>query len=434
MSQPTRPLGSPRRSHSALMSPVPPLSANARSRAESSASSSDSSWTIQTPQSPSIMAVLDLGRKRAGSSPFLGHGHEEPFENSLPHPQSIDAASGSIFDHDQDEMEPYTSRQPFPIIYSIYTMETMNQEPQLVRPNGQSRSEAQIPSIEHQRLPAGDLRDVANDFKPSTQPVSRIKRAVPSTYPPDGGPADQSDDAGGMQGRRLRPRLRAILSAPLASSRDSSKGSLAKIAGALSSQKPSIDSDLHTAVNQSTAGLHARQNSQPTVNAANSGSRATPYDEDTIWIQTKTHPFPTASAKATKSPIPASRSIPPTLRRGITSPTPAVPQVSNTVIVKDVPQKPRLDHFERVLPRELKVMIMSKLLERGASEERDRRWSGVVGARRNLIRLSRVSQLWKKSGCQDADMTGIQIMAQTLFRWSAMGECRPHTFRGLSSS
>jgi len=394
MSQPTRPLGSPRRSHSALMSPVPPLSANARSRAESSASSSDSSWTIQTPQSPSIMAVLDLGRKRAGSSPFLGHGHEEPFENSLPHPQSIDAASGSIFDHDQDEMEPYTPRQPLPIISSIYTTESMNQEPQLVRPNGQSRSEAQIPSVGHHgRLPAEDLRDVANDFTPSTQPVYCAKRAVPSSHPLDGGPGDQSDDAGAKQGRRLRPRLRAILSAPLASSRDSSKGSLARIAGALSSQKPSIDSDLHTAVNQPIAGLHARQDSHPTVDAANSGSGATRYDEDTIWIQTKTHPFPTASAKATKSPIPASRSIPPTLRRGITSPTPAIPQVSNMVVVKDPPPKPQLDHFERILPRELKVMVMRKLLERGASEDRDRRWSGTVGARRDLIRLSRVRQL-----------------------------------------
>ena len=314
-------------------------------------------------------------------------------------------------------------------------MESMIQERQGVRSNGQSGSEAESPSDEHHiRLPSEDLQDVASETFSSTQHVSRPKRAIPSSHTLDGGPGDQSDDAGAKQGRRLRPRLRAILSAPLASGRDNSKASLAKIAGALSSQKPSIDSDLHTAVNQSTAGLHAQQDSQLTVNAANSGSRATRYDEDTIWIQTKTNPFLTASAKATKSPIPASRSIPPTLRRGITSPTPAVPQVSNMVIVKDVPQKPRLDHFERVLPRELKVMIMSKLLERGASEERDRRWSGVVGARRNLIRLSRVSQLWKKSGCQDADMTGIQIMAQTLFRWSAMGECRPHTFRGLSSS
>jgi hypothetical protein len=43
------------------------------------------------------------------------------------------------------------------------------------------------------------------------------------------------------------------------------------------------------------------------------------------------------------------------------------------------------------------VMIMSKLLESGASEERDRRWSGIVGTRRELIRLSRVSQLFRTS-------------------------------------
>jgi hypothetical protein len=60
-------------------------------------------------------------------------------------------------------------------------------------------------------------------------------------------------------------------------------------------------------------------------------------------------------------------------------------------------------------------MIMGKFLEMGASEERDMRWSGIVGARRELIKLSRVSHLFQMSGRHKADMSGIQIMAQTLF-------------------
>jgi hypothetical protein len=340
------------------------------------------------------MAVLDLGRKRAGSNPVLGHGNHELFENSLSHRES----SGSIRNRGKDERNASSRRQTHFGAQSFNLVEPMSPQRQGAHASGHINSQAEIPSVgDDITLPSEHLRDVSDDASPPTQYVSRSKRAIPTSQPLDGSPAEQSDDSGAKQGRRLRPRLRAILTAPLASSRNSSRASLVNLARALSSQKPSVESDLHTAVNQSRIGLHARQDSQPTVHTAESGSVSNRLDEDTIWIQRKVHSPPALGANPPKSPIPANRSIPPTLQRGITSPIPALSQLTDSVAMRDSPPRPRLDHFERILPSELKVMIMSKLLESGASEERDRRWSGIVGTRKELIRLSRVSHLFRVS-------------------------------------
>jgi hypothetical protein len=216
------------------------------------------------------MAVLDLGRKRAGSNPVFGHGNHELFENSLSHRES----SGSIRDHGRDETNPSPRRQTHSGPQSFNLGDPMSTERQSAHANGHSSGEAEIPSVGADvALPSEHPRDALDDVSPSTQFVSRSKRAIPTSQVFDGGTAEQSDDSGAKQGRRLRPRLRAILSAPLASSRNSSRASLAKLAGALSSQKPSVESDLHTAVNQSQTGLHARQDSQPNVYTAESGSK-----------------------------------------------------------------------------------------------------------------------------------------------------------------
>lgn len=397
MTLPTTPNPSaPRRSHSALISiPLSLSSPTLRGRAESSASSSDSSWTLQTPQSPSIMAVLDIGRKRAGSDPLLGHGHQEPFETTLPihHPKQSDG--GASFQIDPDGALLSSDNGTSPESYSI---------PAVQRPSGRL-----MPNTTGQVAEGRDLvtsnndstsimqsREFIDNRESSTQPASRTKRAIPPSLPLDGAAAEQSDDPGAKQGRRLRPRLRSIISAPLAHSRHSSKRSLAKVASALSSRQPSIETDLHTASNQSGARFLARQDSQLITRAGIVGSPSSGLDEEAIWIQRKSHQLP-MFGNPPRSPIPANRSIPPTLQRGITSPIPARAQVSDTVAVKDTQPRRRLDHFERILPKELQVMIMGKLLEDGASRERDKRWSGEVGARRELIRLSRVSQLVDRS-------------------------------------
>ncbi|KAL7417442.1 hypothetical protein BDY24DRAFT_367996 [Mrakia frigida] len=58
-----------------------------------------------------------------------------------------------------------------------------------------------------------------------------------------------------------------------------------------------------------------------------------------------------------------------------------------------------MDHFDRMLPREIKLLVFRTLLEiwKGNEEEglkKSERWIGEVGGRRELIKISRVSKSW----------------------------------------
>ncbi|EIW66973.1 hypothetical protein M231_03927 [Tremella mesenterica] len=61
----------------------------------------------------------------------------------------------------------------------------------------------------------------------------------------------------------------------------------------------------------------------------------------------------------------------------------------------------RKDLFNSILPRELKLVILSHLLE--GRPEGNRRWDGAVGGRRELIKLSRVCKSWE-SLCFDGQL------------------------------
>jgi hypothetical protein len=52
---------------------------------------------------------------------------------------------------------------------------------------------------------------------------------------------------------------------------------------------------------------------------------------------------------------------------------------------------PGHDLFDTMLPRELKIMIMKTLLNMSKDQDRERRWDGKIGARRELVKISRVS-------------------------------------------
>jgi hypothetical protein len=382
---------------------TPSLTAsNHRSRAASSASSSNSSWTLQTPQSPSIMAVLDFGKRgRAGSSPLLGRGHQELFENTLSHRESTLTNSDTILHRGPKESNSSGDR-PNPLVSQSFDIASVISHEQFHL----HTSSRVIGAGEHSTVgdvgirSEEDLLDSGNHDGPSRRPMTRTKRTVPSTQALDGTVPDQGDESGAKQGRRIRPRLRAILSAPLTSSQRSSSTTLTKLAGALSSRKPSLESIASHIVNQvSTTRAGTPQTPQLNRFAGSQSEHPVTDDEHTIYMQIPHISHIGASPKSPRSPIPAHRSIPPTLQRGITSPIPSLPQLSDSVAMKT--PSPRLDHFERMLPKELKVMILSKLLEDGASQERDRRWSGIVGARRELIRLSRVGQTsssWMQTG------------------------------------
>lgn len=60
-----------------------------------------------------------------------------------------------------------------------------------------------------------------------------------------------------------------------------------------------------------------------------------------------------------------------------------------------------IDHFGTMLPRELKVAVFRALLGMGSVGEG--RWDGINGARRELVRLSRVSKEWQ-SLCFDGSL------------------------------
>ena len=371
----------PRRSHSASSDcvNVPDLAhTTLRSRAESSASSSGSTYTVLTPQSPSIMAVLDFGKRRSGSVPLLEHEKGDMFEDSHSRPQFLNTRNAVPLPVGQEPIltgsRPGLSQKPFED-----TAGQANLGGSHLVARGQA-DEVSTGLTSHTQLV---YQESSHGSATWPERGSRAKRAVPSGLT-DAGSSDQYDDAGAKSGRRLRPRLRSILSAPLASSRHSSSSNLAKVAGALSSRKTSMELIVTPGSHSST--MRPGTPSTPQSSRRFLHSQSIVGRDDAIWIQNKRS---SSVAHSPKSPIPANRSIPPTLQRGLTSPIAALPQVSDLVAVKVPP--PRLDHFERILPKELKVMIFRKLLENGSLRERDRRWSGEVGARRELIRLSRVS-------------------------------------------
>lgn len=330
------------------------------------------------------MAVLDFGRKRADSYPLLRNDHQELFETTLSHRESLSVISGELcgiktrLSHADGASGPYHGSQ----LSGTGIASAPYRDPvESGLSNGEGGSPS-TPDPDNGRLnfPHAEAHDIP------TQVGLRSKRGNPASMSLDTAHPDQSDHHGAKQGRRLRPRLRSIISAPLASSRHSSSSTLARLAGALSSRKPSMESVVDT-VNPPSSITSPCPPSTPPSSRLKSRNQSVGGRDDTIWMQRK---HSSSIAKTPRSPIPASRSIPPTLQRGITSPILALPQLSASVALKE--PAPRLDHFERILPRELQVMIMSKLLEDGASRERDRRWSGAVGARRELIRLSRVSR------------------------------------------
>jgi hypothetical protein len=347
----------PRRPHSASIGSISASAQSSSTPTSMSTSSSSSSYTLQTPQSPSILAVLDIGnREKAGSYSNVGiDDSEELFEDTL--------EARDLKEWDNHALLPAMLTSP-PTVGS-------HQEATVHTPirQGSFDSSASIqrqPNTTHNALWTDSYSRVSEGMgkPPSTaQNGLPVKRSVPGS-PISRGSSDQVSSTDASQGRRMRPRLRAILSAPLANSRQSSNTTIAKIAGAMISRK--------TRESESELSTSASHDGEETLFQRRADS-------------SKSTPSPTISDLVQQSP-------PPIFRRGLTLPTPAPPQLSEMVAVQVPP--PRLDHFDRMLPKELKVMIMTRLLESGSEQERDRRWSGEVGARRELIKLSRVCLLF----------------------------------------
>ncbi|OCF60364.1 hypothetical protein L486_03047 [Kwoniella mangroviensis CBS 10435] len=63
----------------------------------------------------------------------------------------------------------------------------------------------------------------------------------------------------------------------------------------------------------------------------------------------------------------------------------------------------KTNYFDTVLPRELRLLVMKTLVEVYKAEGGIKRWSGETGGRRELIKLSRVSKSWQQL-CLDGQL------------------------------
>ncbi|GMK56644.1 hypothetical protein CspeluHIS016_0304840 [Cutaneotrichosporon spelunceum] len=77
--------------------------------------------------------------------------------------------------------------------------------------------------------------------------------------------------------------------------------------------------------------------------------------------------------------------------------------VWGTLSYRAPPTPQPVDHFNTMLPRELKVAVFRTLLEDWEARGGNGRWDGVNGGRRELVRLSRVSKEWR-SLCFDGQL------------------------------
>lgn len=80
----------------------------------------------------------------------------------------------------------------------------------------------------------------------------------------------------------------------------------------------------------------------------------------------------------------------------------------------------KIDFFGTLLPKEMKIMILRRLVEAYDENSENGKWDGEAGGRRQLIRLTRVSDIHATRNL--LMVTGIQDLAITLPRWSAVAD------------
>jgi hypothetical protein len=86
------------------------------------------------------------------------------------------------------------------------------------------------------------------------------------------------------------------------------------------------------------------------------------------------------------TPIPPS----PLQHASVTALTPGRPRAASMPAHLSLPTKPKVDLFDSMLPRELRVMVMRILVK--SHPDTGARWDGEAAGRRELIKLSRVSK------------------------------------------
>lgn len=389
-----------------------------------SSASSSSSPHLQTPQTPSILGVLDpQSRHRADSYGFGEFGkalfHDGPADRRLSEPMTVTGLeveeevevenmllTGSPVSESTPPVSigsPATmlppSVLPGPLPRSVNTLSAVHDEELLAAPSS--------PAVDKGRTKANSaVRAKLQRSKSSLKEVFRIKSSAlggSSTLVP----ADMTDDIQ-LNDERRRPRFRSLLS--FSGSRASSTASIRSIntitsasAGAGNNTLPPGRSitpmpDREGAI----AALDTPELTRPDTPPPRAMTLDHPPADETEvdstgslsfkapWTQRRIRPLPSSAVSTNK--VLRYTSTPPPMTRSATAPILAEGTFGRAVTQgRDAHGRLRRDLFSTMLPRELKVMVFKSMLDMRTGDERQARWDGTIGARRELVRFSRVS-------------------------------------------
>lgn len=379
-----------------------------------SSASSSSSPQLQTPQTPSILGVLDsFNRHRSDSYGFSEFGkalfQDDPRGEELSQHQSetepnIERVGGLL--QPRGAVEDREGVLSVPPVENAITWPTHHEDPMGIPSTGAPPASESIEESQGKGKQRARSK-VRTKLQRSKSSLKDLLGLHSSNHPLEDQlavafrPGNQETDVS-----RPRPRLRSLLSMSRAGSRASSTTSIRTL-GALASdgavRTSSTSIMLNTTTTVESGSRVAEQDHLSTGNAnlyqpVPSTTAATPGAKQlkTGTLQDGLLIAPSHSRRCTR-PAPVSA-----LSTGrVMSYTPLAPPITRSatdpVLARGTFEMatrhddPKRDLFATILPRELKVMVMRAVLDTGSQQERSARWGGEVGARKELIRLSRVS-------------------------------------------
>lgn len=386
---------------------------------------------LQTPPTPSILGVLDGPPRHRSDSYGFGEFSKALFQDGLADRRISDPESVGSLDEQaveamlgtleaSDTPLPISESRPAPILSAITPSSptTTDDLPQLTPTLQDELAVDMREPSDGQGKGKGKGRArsaVRSKLQRSKSSLKEVFKIGSTSASLESGPIDsarQGEETETIEERR-RPRLRAILS--FSNSRASSAASIRTqrtAASTISVRDPAIEPQIEAgaAPTAPVANVAARDSiiPAPSRSRASSMTNGQPANEEVpaneadhlghLMISPRSHrrvrPMPKSAlstSRVSQYPKPA-----PPMTRSATAPVLAEGSFRKVATWQE---QRKTDLFNEMLPRELKVMVLKTTLDMGSEEEREAKWDGEVGARRELIRLSRVSlqiSRWKQ--------------------------------------
>lgn len=382
-----------------------------------SSASTSASPQLQTPQTPSILGVLDsYSRHRSDSYGFSDFGKtlfQDGSMEGLSDPEAVQ-------DRERAEVEEVLSprdtvlrsagtNSPPPVSEAAEPPTSNPADPSLdyFRSEVSSGTETVMatPAKGKQRAISG-VRAKLQRSKSSFKDILRINGSTSSIADITDGVA--TSDLTDVNSPKRRPRLRSLLSKSRVGSRASSTTSIRTLGGPVSDGPVRLTPSTTILEQFSTSGIpdpapltavrDIMDPADPSPNAQgispqspslDDGAQPTGFHEHILItpprVRRRMRPSP-VSALSSSRILQYTTPAPP-IKRSATDPVIVEGSFQTPATWQDMPKK---DLFTTMLPQELKVMIIKTVLDMGKNRERHTRWDGEVGARKELIRLSRV--------------------------------------------